>query len=43
MAAAKPDDILCDGLTLQDLGYKDVRNLGGFKGWTESGGAVEKV
>jgi rhodanese-related sulfurtransferase len=31
------------GKTLQDLGYKDVRNLGGFKGWTESGGAVEKV
>jgi len=31
------------GKTLQDLGYKDVRNLGGFKGWAESGGAVEKV
>jgi rhodanese-related sulfurtransferase len=31
------------GKTLQDLGYKDVRNLGGFKAWTESGGAVEKV
>jgi rhodanese-related sulfurtransferase len=30
------------GKTLQDMGYKDVRNLGGFKGWTESGGAVEK-
>ena len=29
--------------TLQDMGYKDVRNLGGFKGWAESGGAVEKV
>ena len=31
------------GKTLQDLGYKDVRNLGGFKDWAESGGAVEKV
>jgi rhodanese-related sulfurtransferase len=31
------------GKTLQDLGYKDVRNLGGFKDWVESGGAVEKV
>src|ERR1700680_4648141 len=30
------------GKTLQDMGYKDVRNLGGFKGWAESGGAVEK-
>ena len=31
------------GKTLQDLGYKDVRNLGGFKDWVESGGAVEKA
>jgi len=31
------------GKTLQDLGYKDVRNLGAFKDWAESGGAVEKV
>jgi rhodanese-related sulfurtransferase len=31
------------GKTLQDLGYKDVRNLGTFKGWAESGGEVEKV
>ena len=31
------------GKTLQDMGYKDVRNLGGFKGWADSGGAVEKV
>jgi rhodanese-related sulfurtransferase len=31
------------GKTLQDMGYKDVRNLGGFKGWAEIGGAVEKV
>jgi rhodanese-related sulfurtransferase len=31
------------GKTLQDFGYKDVRNLGAFKDWAESGGAVEKV
>ena len=30
------------GKTLH-MGYKDVRNLGGFKGWADSGGAVEKV
>lgn len=29
------------GRTLQDLGYRDVRNLGGLKDWAESGGAVE--
>jgi rhodanese-related sulfurtransferase len=28
--------------TLLDLGYTDVRNLGAFKDWVESGGAVEK-
>ena len=31
------------GKTLHDLGYKDVRNLGSFKEWAESGGAVDKV
>jgi rhodanese-related sulfurtransferase len=31
------------GKTLKDFGYKDVRNLGAFKDWAESGGAVEKV
>ncbi len=31
------------GKALQDLGFKDVRNLGAFKDWVESGGAVEKV
>jgi rhodanese-related sulfurtransferase len=30
------------GKTLRDMGYKDVRNLGGFKGWVDSGGAVDK-
>jgi rhodanese-related sulfurtransferase len=29
------------GKTLKDLGYERVYNLGGFKDWTESGGAVE--
>jgi rhodanese-related sulfurtransferase len=31
------------GKTLQNFGYKDVRNLGGFKEWVDFGGAVEKV
>jgi rhodanese-related sulfurtransferase len=31
------------GKTLKDMGYTDVRNLGGFKDWAEGGGAVEKV
>ena len=30
------------GKMLKDLGYKDVRNLGGFKDWAESGKPVEK-
>jgi rhodanese-related sulfurtransferase len=29
------------GKTLKDMGYADVRNLGGFKDWIESGGEVE--
>jgi rhodanese-related sulfurtransferase len=29
------------GKLLQELGYADVRNLGGFKDWTEAGGPVE--
>jgi len=29
------------GKTLKDMGYTDVRNLGGFKDWTDAGGAVE--
>jgi rhodanese-related sulfurtransferase len=31
------------GKTLQDLGYKDVRNLGAFKDWAEAGYPVDKV
>ena len=31
------------GKTLKDMGYNDVRNLGGFKDWLEAGGPVEKI
>jgi rhodanese-related sulfurtransferase len=30
------------GKALKDLGYDRVYNLGGFKDWADSGGAVEK-
>ena len=30
------------GKMLKDLGYDKVFNLGGFKDWAESGGAIEK-
>jgi rhodanese-related sulfurtransferase len=30
------------GKTLKDMGYGDVRNLGGFQDWLAGGGAVEK-
>jgi len=30
------------GKTLKDMGYAKVLNLGGFKGWLDAGGAVEK-
>ena len=30
------------GKTLKDMGYANVRNLGGFKGWLDAGGEVEK-
>lgn len=30
------------GKTLKDMGYADVRNLGGFQDWAASGGAVDK-
>jgi rhodanese-related sulfurtransferase len=29
------------GKMLKDMGYTDVRNLGGFKDWVEAGGEVE--
>jgi rhodanese-related sulfurtransferase len=29
------------GRTLRDMGYTDVRNLGGFRDWVEAGGEVE--
>ena len=31
------------GKTLRDMGYADVRNLGGFKGWLDAGGEIEKA
>ncbi|MGX9963324.1 rhodanese-like domain-containing protein [Roseomonas sp. F4] len=31
------------GKTLKDMGYNDVRNLGGFKDWVEGGGEVENA
>lgn len=31
------------GKALKEIGFKDVRNLGAFKDWAESGGAVERV
>lgn len=30
------------GKALVELGYLDVRNLGGFKDWVEAGGEIEK-
>ncbi len=30
------------GKLLKDLGYANVYNLGGFKDWAESGGAIER-
>jgi len=30
------------GKTLKDMGYTDVRNLGGFQDWVMSGGAIER-
>ena len=30
------------GKLLKDMGYAHVYNVGGFKGWADSGGAVEK-
>jgi rhodanese-related sulfurtransferase len=29
--------------TLKDMGYENVRNLGGFKVWVEGGGPIEKA
>jgi rhodanese-related sulfurtransferase len=30
------------GKLLKDMGYEKVYNLGGFKDWAESGGAIDK-
>ncbi|HJQ59909.1 MAG TPA: rhodanese-like domain-containing protein [Vineibacter sp.] len=29
------------GKTLQEMGYTNVRNLGGFKGWLDAGGEID--
>lgn len=31
------------GKTLKDMGYGNVYNLGGFKGWLDAGGDAEKA
>ena len=31
------------GKTLKDMGYDQVRNLGGFKGWVDAGGEVDNA
>ena len=31
------------GKLLKDLGYANVYNLGGFKDWAESGGAIDRA
>ena len=31
------------GKVLKDMGYPNVYNVGGFKDWADSGGAVEKA
>jgi rhodanese-related sulfurtransferase len=31
------------GKTLKEMGYASVQNLGGFKGWLDAGGEVEKA
>ncbi|MEO8317990.1 MAG: rhodanese-like domain-containing protein [Bradyrhizobium sp.] len=30
------------GKTLKEMDFSDVRNMGGFKGWVDAGGATEK-
>lgn len=30
------------GKVLKDMGYADVRNLGGFKDWADAGGEIER-
>ena len=31
------------GKTLLDMGFTDVRNLGGFKDWVAGGGEIERI
>jgi rhodanese-related sulfurtransferase len=30
------------GMTLKEMGFSDVRNMGSFKEWVDAGGATEK-
>ena len=30
------------GKTLKEMGFSDVRHMGGFKGWVDAGGATER-
>ena len=30
------------GLTLREMGYTNIHNVGGFSGWKEAGGPIEK-
>jgi rhodanese-related sulfurtransferase len=30
------------GQALKEMGYPEVYNMGGFKDWTDSGGAIDK-
>jgi rhodanese-related sulfurtransferase len=31
------------GQTLKNMGYRNVRNLGGFKAWVDAGGPIDKA
>ena len=41
--SASAVSVASSGNTLRDLGFTDVRNLGGFKDWVAAGGPVEPV
>jgi len=40
VSAAGRADLVCK--SLKDMGYANVHNLGGFKGWLDAGGEVEQ-
>jgi hypothetical protein len=41
-AVSSGDPSALAGKVLKDMGYTQVYNMGAFKDWAESGGAVEK-